>query len=137
MSTTPFIVASIHTWSLKGKTASVLVPNFESPVDFLNRVSPLILAGLSTGGVTVEGQYNLDGALAGAGGLTDGPNIRLTNGVFVVLDLWLSKVLQFGINDVYGMVENYTAGSKAENTYANFSCDITTSGIIQVSAPIT
>lgn len=122
------IIATVSSWQLPGESAGILAPNFESPVDQIGRVWPIVLPGISTGKINLEGQVNIDPTR-----LTDQV---VTNGIYVLLSLFISKFLQFGYQDIFGYVTNYRPGSKVENQVANFTCDVMTSGIVGQSKVI-
>lgn len=122
------IIATVSSWTLPGESAGIVAPNFESPVDGIGRVWPIVLPGLSTGKINLEGQVNIENSR-----ITDQV---LTNGIYIYLSLFISKLLQFGYQDVYGYITNYRPGSKVENQFANFTCDVMTSGIVGQSKVI-
>ncbi len=121
-------------WALDGDSAPILIPNFSSPFEVINgflRVSPLVLAGLSTGKVAFAGQFNLDPT-----DTTDGNILYITNGVFCTLNLILNADTPWGFPAVYGMITNFHTETDVENKAASFSCQVVTSGLISRSGVV-
>lgn len=122
-------IATGKLFSLEGQTASVLVPNFNSPVDSLGRVSPYVLAGISTGKLGFSGQFNVDPA----GAATDGNTMLITNGIYAWFNLILNKLTPWGFPYIYGLISNFRTEGDVENKATMFSCEVTTSGGIPQS----
>jgi hypothetical protein len=114
-------VYGIKSWKLDKKTAPILIPNFESPVDDNGLVYPNVLAGLS--GATVSGEGFFD-----CGNVTDS-TVGITNGNQVTLDLYVSKNLVLGYLGLIVLITDFGPGTNVENQAASFSFQGTINGI--------
>jgi hypothetical protein len=125
------LVAGIYTWKLDQQTAPVPIPNFQSPIDGLNRVWPQNLFGLTTATGSFEGYFNVDPT-----DVTDGTTTSITTGIGVKLDLILSKGALWGY-EVTAILTSFSTTVNVNNQPNSFTCNFTVSGIVPRSAVVT
>jgi hypothetical protein len=127
------IVATVKSWKLNKTTTPVPVPNFESPTqegDTATLVYPEVLGGLSQATITLEGQFNID--------LSDATDtIGISNGEFADLDLYLSKAVPYGFDDVPVMFTAFNPSTTIDNQAASFTAEAVSNGVVPFSGTIT
>lgn len=118
------ILAGVTKWSFPETAAMIPIPHFESSANADGVVYPNKLRGLGDGKITLEGIYNLDSTSR-----TEGAQTLLRNGLYVALDLYLSKTLAIGYDNVVGWVSNFERGQQIDNQACKFTCTIEIDGV--------
>jgi hypothetical protein len=122
--TTGTQIAGISSWRRSSKTNVIPIPHFESPANADGLVQPRKLRGLGDGGtIAFEGIVNL--TTAGTGGT----HTVMENGLYVSLDLLISRTAALGYPDVVGWISDFQVGSKISNEAATFSATLEVDGV--------
>lgn len=128
------IIAGIKSWKRNSQAAMIPLPNFESSADAtaFPTVQPNVLKGLGSNTVDIEGFYNTDPTAA-----TETGNTGIYNGAYVALDLYISRTLGKGYDDVVGWVSNFVITNTIDNQAVNFTATITVDGPFPIYGTVT
>lgn len=128
------ILAGIKSWKRNSQAAMIPLPNFESPADAtaFPTVQPYKLKGLGDNTVDIEGFYNTNVTAA-----TETGNTGIYNGAYVALDLYISRTLAKGYDNVIGWVSNFVVTNTIDNQAVSFTATISVDGPFPIYGTVT
>ncbi len=127
----PTRLAGISEWKRQSKTTAMPFPHFESGANTDGLVQPGKLRGLGDTTVAITGWYNIN--------VTDQTEIGTTgldNGVYVALDLVVSKDIATGYSNVPGWITNFETGQKIDNQVCMFTATLDVDGVFPSYGPV-
>lgn len=128
------ILAGIISWKRNSQANMITTANFESPADATAypTVQPNQLKGLGSNTVDIEGFYNTNAVAA-----TETGNTGIYNGAYVALDLYISRTLGKGYDDVVGWISNFTVSNTINDQAVQFTATITVDGPFPIYGTVT
>lgn len=122
-------VSGISEWRINKQVAAVPYNHFELTADADGVVWSKFLAGLGNATCTVRGWYDTDGTTKTEGGT---PGLRV--GQAVTLDLLFDRTAPFGYLDLAALCTGFEAGTKIENSVADFTATFQINGAAAAAA---
>lgn len=117
-------LAGITEWKFTRSAGTIPIPHFEMSSDANGLPYPNKLRGVGDAKLTISGITNINPTDQTETGTTN-----LANGVYVTLDLVVSKTVAKGYQGVVGWVANFETGAKVGNEAQMFSCSIEVDGV--------